>query len=799
MGWDPEATGTRGRLDRRTLLTTGVALAAGLAGCSGLGRQRYEATPASLAAAAGEMGYELLEADTREFSESRTVGGRELSLTVISHAARYERSGDLPVEFGVAATPRAERAGQTLNPVADASVADLVGGEVGRQYLDEDSSLAGREWSRGPERVDTTTATTLGTETTVETYVGVSDGDLAVVSAAKVEDGDDAVLAGGSHSPDVPAPADGSPLVGDGGVSRSTVESQTDLVAGTLPTVVRETAVELGSSGSGTLDLADVPVEYHRRAAKHVVEANGTRTVRGAWTRARLDGHVRPLYRPDVDGVAYYEFGVDPDGFVVVTAGEHDYPVPHWNFVRDPPTVELAEEADREVERFYKMDALYHVAEADGEMVAEWGTRLSKIEGVDESALDREHERIVREYGPVDPEAEPRDLEFETLTSEGPDELTWEYGEFESWDEMKAGYDDSFGAHNEALRRQAREDWSFMNELDERGIGLLPDETRRVPLLFEDAEYELTGPGAAFVETREVEGAVRLTVADVGEERAPFSLEVEYGNGTTESIDYALPSPSTLETVREREGGVAGTLAGQPAAATGGLEGALATGGWDYSWAGGPGLQRAYQQFQHDGCAVGCGPVAWAMLFGWADVRADDGSAKWSRQSGLFREDGGTWPENDIRAPKNVTRGNAAMNVIEELNGTLGTFCLFGGGATIPSKMARAWQFGRNRAPVWCWFWGNDTMFTKKWIRNKARNIIEQTNTPSIIGTGLPKHYPVAYGYAHKSERKGWGPWRRTVHHRSFYCNQGHGDVRSGWVNGTSWAAGLAHPSSVDV
>ena len=41
---------------------------------------------------------------------------------------------------------------------------------------------------------------------------------------------------------------------------------------------------------------------------------------------------------------------------------------------------------------------------------------------------------------------------------------------------------------------------------------------------------------------------------------------------------------------------------------------------WTYYWA--PGSQPAYWQFDYNGCPVGCGPVAWGMLFGWADEQA---------------------------------------------------------------------------------------------------------------------------------------------------------------------------------
>jgi hypothetical protein len=41
------------------------------------------------------------------------------------------------------------------------------------------------------------------------------------------------------------------------------------------------------------------------------------------------------------------------------------------------------------------------------------------------------------------------------------------------------------------------------------------------------------------------------------------------------------------------------------------------------------------------GCAVGCGPVAWAILFGWGDRQAAQGNAYWAGRNGLYRQNGG--------------------------------------------------------------------------------------------------------------------------------------------------------------
>ena len=44
---------------------------------------------------------------------------------------------------------------------------------------------------------------------------------------------------------------------------------------------------------------------------------------------------------------------------------------------------------------------------------------------------------------------------------------------------------------------------------------------------------------------------------------------------------------------------------------------------WNYFWAGTAGQQPRYNQFPFGGCAVGCGPTAWGILFAWGDRQPD--------------------------------------------------------------------------------------------------------------------------------------------------------------------------------
>lgn len=215
---------------------------------------------------------------------------------------------------------------------------------------------------------------------------------------------------------------------------------------------------------------------------------------------------------------------------------------------------------------------------------------------------------------------------------------------------------------------------------------------------------------------------------------------------------------------------------------------------WTYYWAaGGHAAQPLYNQFQHNGCAVGCGPVAWAMLFGWADRQAETGNAYWAPRWGLYRRDGGRGA-NDI-APLTMTNG--VRNVIREINSHVGTFCITGSGATWPWNMGNAWRYlqGRSGTRIVC-HW-NSVGWHEDGLRNRAVASIRDRRTPAIIGTGWLSHYPMAYGYAWQRRivrRCFIFCWNDEVYDRWFHVNQGWGGSGNDWVEADTWFCGEIHP-----
>jgi hypothetical protein len=126
--------------------------------------------------------------------------------------------------------------------------------------------------------------------------------------------------------------------------------------------------------------LDEVPLEIRRRAARHLEAVRGTPMAPGA-DAAQLGEEACPVYRPDVKGVAYWELEIVPvraatrggangrpgssdRGFMVVSTGAHDVPVPHWSVELEPPSRTLEAQAkDKQVARVVKLDTLADACE----------------------------------------------------------------------------------------------------------------------------------------------------------------------------------------------------------------------------------------------------------------------------------------------------------------------------------------------------------------------------------------------------------------------------------------------------
>jgi hypothetical protein len=399
----------------------------------------------------------------------------------------------------------------------------------------------------------------------------------------------------------------------------------------------------LRTGGKGLSKQIDDLPTCEARAYAHLKGAVRDGLAEG-WARAGGLLPPTPMYRPDVLGVAYYEFPVDVGGFIVVSTGEHDLPIAHFNDQGPTLATALQKQAGGRVNRIFKLDSLSYVGEDEG------GRQVAQLGNL------------------------PAQLLPDPKTPGGYVQKEWP-----SWPELKGGYVQAYRPMMENLRLLGADQWH-----------------------------------------------VERNPADSG-----------------------------------------------------------AWGPWSYSWAGSHSDQRLYNQFTHGSCYVGCGPVAWMMLFGWADYRAGLGDPRWAHRWGLYRENGGRG--NNAIAP---TFNDAGIdNAIREINGHVATFCIFSSGATFPWDMHQADRYlsGRTGATLTTHY--NSFGIHEDRLRNLARDSI-QAGTPAIIGTGWLSHYPLAYGYAVRSKTESFLFWERTVYSRWFYVNNGWGGSSNGWVEASTWFCG---------
>ncbi len=588
---------------------------------------------------------------------------------------------------------------------------------------------------------------------------------------------------------------------------------------------------------NGNVDVLDIPIEFHRRAAQLIEEMRGSPMAPG-WEEAMLDDRVRELCRPDVKGVAYYEFKVvNPDGsdkgFIVLSTGDHDFPIAHWNYEGETPTENVervAAKDGKKVVKFYKLDTLTYAGDDEnGDLAAMPGTQMVKISGLEMGMIeDVEEFAGSSEWVPnEETENDNADSEFEGTKKEtGEPNKDLVITGWDSWKELKEGYAESYGVLAEGLKQEAANDWEIDVLAETIGEGLFKGETYDFTLLMEGKpEVGYSGAGASdkYVDTEIIakEGmptVLRIVVKDaVPGQELPLNVTLDYSQqmasrqvstvrATQETLKFVLLDPQSLPSTPASNTTVFlpmvsnnsspqsnASMVPQNRAINGGW------GAWNFFWAGNHGDQRAYTQMHKSdsvntsSCYSGCGGTAWAMLFGWADNQAAEGNGYWAPRWGLYRQNGGKG--SNAVAPSDMQPG--VKNMTWEIRNDIGTWCAGNSGPTFPWDMDQATDYLNGRTGTKLSTHYNSVGIHESRLRNYARNSIVDRDTPAIIGTGWLNHYPLAYGYAWRSRtvRKCFIVcWNETQYNRSFYVNQGWGGSGDGWVSSGTWFAGEIRP-----
>ncbi len=577
------------------------------------------------------------------------------------------------------------------------------------------------------------------------------------------------------------------------------------------------------SSLPSDIPLEEMPDDMWRRAAQLLEEVRGTDMAPG-WENARLGPRVRALYRPDMDTPAYYEFQVVippddmPAGFIILSTGPHDYPVPHWNFVGATITDQMLEKAGLLRRgtggdiRFYKLDALAYAAEDEGgTLLTILGGPLIKVEGADPAWLDTPKQLSGAEWRPTqavpdDGQAASVDGELRTFGPSPP--LSLQLTGWESWENLKSEYVDSYALFTEALRREATKAWQVEEARAREGEVLRKGDMYPLALLREIEGYALNGEGASLVDARLryrdfLPPVLEINVLDErpGQE-VPFSVQIWYTDETTETVRFRVAAPATTLFVPIVADSA--TLATIPESDEPTYR-ARATSAWSrwyvYS-ASTDADQRLYRQLSPfetpntTPCPSGCGATAWAMLFGWADYQAAIGNSYWQPRWGLYRENGGRG--RDAVAPRHMSSG--VKNMTWEIREAIGTWCVYSSvlslraAPTPPWQMPGAVQYLQGRTGTRLRAAWNPIGIHMDALRRFAANSIVTRHTPAVIGTGFFSHYPLAYKYAYRYRQADFLFFRWTEYQRLFYVNQGWGGGGNGWIPASTWFAGEIYP-----
>ena len=300
-------------------------------------------------------------------------------------------------------------------------------------------------------------------------------------------------------------------------------------------------------------------LQANRRAAQLLEDMRDSDMARN-WSTATLGG-VRALVRPDLKYAAYFEYSVlnagKPAGFIIVSTSPHDFPIAHWNDQGESPSAYLnrvALEKQQKVYRFYKLDALTYAGEnSAGELIALYppNSRLpTSVQGQDPGSLDQKVALSHETWTPVSRDEKAPGKHRQSVSGPAPTDRI-KLGGWESWKQFKSSFVQSYDTMLKSLSRQADHDWAIDRSAAESGEGLIVgQDCKRIASLYSKVSVGLRGDGAKFAEAtvRPRTGLlpfIELCAVDSpSQEGLRFDVVLTYGNGTTETLPFAVLSES---------------------------------------------------------------------------------------------------------------------------------------------------------------------------------------------------------------------------------------------------------------
>jgi hypothetical protein len=559
----------------------------------------------------------------------------------------------------------------------------------------------------------------------------------------------------------------------------------------------------------------EVPTDILRRATEFLEELRGS-DLAPEWANARINPQVRVLYRPDIQGPAYYEVTVEKPvgneyesaGYIQLAAGEHDYTITNWNTTGKSITEDLAELAPlgATITQIFRLNAETFAAEYQTlspiglSVMADDVVNLGDIP-VQTTGL----ENIPDKPFPLVTVA--TDSENHN-TYDGPAPLDITEEPWESWAALKAGYEQEYDQLNRSLADRANDEWKLEQNLKQYGETLIKGDVRTIHGLAANtlSSINVTGDGAAAKYLKQelmydgptLKGVI-LTVLDEPADKGtllPIEVALTYTEGGSETLKFAIANQSALNhsgvlyLPLVRTSGNKTAASESPAA-----ENAATWGPWHYYWVdrNDDALAETYNQIpahidvNTSNCYSGCAATGWAMLFSWVDRRAAEGHATWAGHWGMYRVAGGYGANATAPLTQNVYASNGVNNMSWELRNRLTTYCSGTSGSTDRDDEILAAEYYRPRATA---AWRMSTRYDPTglcWAGacNEARNLIVNQivnrRAPAILGAY--NHIQMAVGYAWQSEETCFLWWCSTDYNRWFYINKGWGGSGNGWLD----------------
>jgi hypothetical protein len=549
----------------------------------------------------------------------------------------------------------------------------------------------------------------------------------------------------------------------------------------------------------------DIPTEVLRRATEFLEMLRGS-DMAPEWKDARINPEVGILYRPDIQGPAYYECRVEapsasgyvPAGYILLASGEHDYLIVNWNSTGLSTSQELEELAPlgAQLTEIYRLNTMSYVAEYE-EFTALGITILSN----DVVTLGELPDRI---EGLASLPEEPFELVTQGIDSDGNESYTGPTelpllteSPWDSWQALKDGYAEDYAPLLKSLKERASDEWTLEENLNKYGETLVKGNIRTIYGLATQtlSSIQVTGEGAAaqYLGQQEMKdgdtliGIILTVLAEPSDPKTllPIQVGLQYTSGATETLKYAIANHTALHMPYRIS--IPLVINGSQGTSTTAVESADTSswGPWHYYWvdSSSDALAERYDQIWGGSCWSGCGATAWAMEFNWFDRRAAENHYVWKYHWGLYRVNGGLGA--NAVAPLNQDQG--VVNETWEIVGDINTHCSGNQGSTYFTQMINAYKYVQPRATAG---WRMTTRYDPTglcWLgacngaRDLATNQIVNNHAPAIIGAN--NHYPMAVGYAWQSQTSCFLWWCSTDYNRWFYVNNGWGGSGNGWVD----------------